>query len=225
MNSIKDLFVRLNEKCVYLILRNWDNILDDRVYESDHSDIDILCEDLASFISLTGAKRIHQQKNRNNYLVSIGNNYIRFDVRWPGDGYYPEAWEREMLLSRVLNEMGVYVMSDIDYVYSLSYHALLQKEQISTEYYSKIVSSFNRVLNITQPISAEIIEQQLKSFMLENDYKAEIPIDCGVYLNKPVYFRLPHNCNYQRFISRQFFSLRRYVTHGFNKVVKVFNKK
>ena len=222
--SLKELFAKLNNHCNYLVLRNWDDLFSEDVYEAGHADIDILCVDRASFVELTGARRIHKEKNRDNYIVPIDVKEIRFDVRWVGDGYYPASWEQEMLNSRVMNDAGVFIISEKDYFYSLAYHALLQKKELSVEYANKlntVYDSFNAEHDI---LSADDILQKLSLFLLDNNWAAEIPMDPGVFLNMQVFRDLPHNKTISRILSRKAFRMKAMLSRQIRRITNRIKK-
>lgn len=176
--SLRDFFEDLNGHCVYVILRNWDSLKDESPYMSGHEDIDLLCSSLEAFMKYTKAKPIHNLSSRNNYLISIGEKQVRFDVRYIGDGYYDEKWERDMLESRKLED-AFYVLSDKQLSYSLAYHALVQKPQLSKEY-KKIVSA---LLNVKDEKESTILDI-VKNYCIQNKYVATIPHDPGVFFNR-----------------------------------------
>lgn len=182
MNSIRDFFDFINKECNYVVLRNWDNIFTSSVYVEGHEDIDILCDDLRTFIKVTNAQRVHKNKYKDNFIISIGGNDVRFDIRHVGDGYYPESWEEEMLNNRSLNQEGVYIISQEDYVYSLSYHALFQKNKVSSDYLNKLKTAF---LSFNQKIitSERELLKELSDYCSNKAYQFEIPTDPGVVIN------------------------------------------
>lgn len=182
--TIRQLFDLLNKNLEYLVLRNWDDLFEEKIYGDGHEDIDVLCRDLNSFKMLTGAKPIFSSRYRNNYIVHIGKLRVRFDVRFVGDGYYPQKWEDLMLKRRVVNGVGIYIPSKEDYFYSLAYHALLQKPIFSDEYLKKVVEAYNVSKNHVKNIDAKEIRTLLSKFCAQNSYSVEIPSDPGVYLNK-----------------------------------------
>lgn len=182
-SELKNLFNTLNKECKYLILRNWDNIFDENIYGTGHEDIDILCEDKNTFVKITGAKSVHKNKYRDNFLVQCGSLKVRFDVRWIGDGYYPAEWEKAMLENRILNSIGVYIMNNEDYCFSLSYHAVLQKPYLSVEYLQKINDAYNVNSKETIKMDEQDIVSKLKQFLAEHDYNYIIPSDPAVYIN------------------------------------------
>ncbi len=204
INSIKELFTELNNNSNYLILRNWENIFDQDIYVNGHEDIDILCENKNDIQKLIGAKRMHFNKHRDNYLVPVGNLNVRFDIRWLGDGYYPEEWEKQMLKRRVFINPGVFVMCNEDYCFSLAYHALIQKAIFSEEYRLKIENSFSKLVGEPRGFSKEEICSQLDSFLNNNSYKIVIPEDPGVYMNwasaKKFSYYFSNRLRFRRFV-------------------------
>lgn len=181
--SIKHFFDHLNKEIEYLVLRNWDDLYEEKIYGDSHEDIDILCRDLKSFIRLTDAKPVFRSKYRNNYIVRIGIFEIRFDVRYVGDGYYPQKWEDEMLKRRKINNLGFYIPSDEDYFFSLAYHALLQKPFFSEEYLKKTSDAYNVSRIKKKRLNINEIRELVSDFCFRNNYRVEIPSDPGVYLN------------------------------------------
>lgn len=202
-NQLKDLFNHLNNNCRYLVLRNWDNLLDESIYGQGHEDIDVLCEDLGEFIKITGAKRVHSEKDRDNYVVPFEGMNVRFDVRWVGDGYYPEGMERAMLNNRRMNEQSVFIPSIVDYYYSLAYHALLQKPSVSEEYLEKL-NQVRQILTQTRAsIEQSAISIELCDFLKKNEWKFEYPNDPGVYVNYSGIKVFPVKRNLRRIVKRK----------------------
>lgn len=180
-NSIKEFFIYLNENCKYLVLRNWDDVFNEKVYGDTHEDIDILCEDIESFKKLTNAHNLHKRIDRDNYVVTIGDMIVRFDVRHIGDEYYPKEWQQMMLERR--NKSGdIFVPEKEDYLYSLIYHALLQKRSMSDEYRFKIFNLLDEeVLDRTN--TERYLLDKLKVFIKNHGYVVNIPTDPGVFVN------------------------------------------
>lgn len=220
MNSplIRDLFEDLNNTCNYIVLRNWDNLYDDSIYGPYHEDIDILCDDLERFIINTGARRIHKEKDRDNFIVKIGDLDIRFDVRWIGDGYYPTEWERKMLENRILNENNVFIMSPEDYFYSLSYHALVQKPFLSPEYIQKLNESYASMNNSFEtPLDEEKIKTLLNNYLKEKGYSVVLARDPGVFFNEKVASNMSVHIDKVRYCRRKLFILKSRAQFVFRK--------
>lgn len=221
---MKEFFDYLNENCNYLVLRNWDDLLDEDMYGTGHEDIDILCDDLESFLHTTGAVRIHKENYRDNFIVPIGEDKVRLDIRWIGDGYYPTEWERKMLERRTLNQQGIFILCSEDYFYSLAYHALLQKPQLSSEYLTKLNTAYYLLNHTHAALSAKDILLILNSFLLDNDYVIEITNDPGVYINKKITCRLPRRVNGKRNLRRFCFEMKNRVVYYINRLKSKLRK-
>lgn len=189
---MRSLFELLNNECNYLILRNWDDLFNNVLYGNGHEDIDILCDNLSSFIKLTKAQRIHSNETRDNFIVCWGDKRIRFDVRWVGDGYYPAEWADSMLKKKMCNEMGVFVPCQEDYCYSLMYHALFQKKSFSSEYLKKIQQSYGTFNEKVRLRDEKEVLKLLIAYLNCHSYKYVIPSDPAVYINWKYVIKSPH---------------------------------
>lgn len=190
---MKSLFDLLNSESNYLILRNWDDVFNENIYGDGHEDIDILCDNLDDFVKLTRAKRVHDNLFRDNFIVEWNNKRIRFDVRWVGDNYYPPEWAESMLKNRVYNDMGVYIPNQVDYCYSLMYHALFQKRALSSEYLTKVQNTYSTLCDKGCPKDETEVLDVLKVFMKNHLYEYVIPRDPAVYVNWKLVKQAPHD--------------------------------
>lgn len=180
--DLKSLFEKLNEECNYLILRNYENMDQEDFFCDGHEDIDILCDDCDQFIKAAKAVRMYGEDI--HLYVVVDNEKICVDLRCVGDDYYDANWQKDMLKARTLvtTNMGSwYVMSDEDYYYSLTYHAFLQKKEVSPDYYPKLQS-------LAEKIGIKISESNMHianliSFMQEKQYYFPYPSDISVPLN------------------------------------------
>lgn len=204
--ELRYIFDKLNEGCPYIVLRNWENVLNDEAYINTEEDIDILCQDKEYVINLLGASRIHKNKKRDNFFVPVGSKRVRLDIRWIGDGYYPKNWEIKMLENRQKSTVGVYIPNREDHLFSLLYHALLQKPSLSDKYYIAI-NNLYRIFK--QGLLQEMSEQELLSllynYLQSKSYKPTIPHDPGVILNpnniRPPYMALRRHVLLLRYCS------------------------
>lgn len=170
-NSLDEFFTCLNEKACYVILRNFEN-LDSDVLLLKHPDIDILCSDRAFLLSIS---RSFPRGNNNDYIhrfIFVKNKKIDVDIRCIGDGYYDTYWEKNILLDRVFYNGKFYIPSKQNYFYSLLYHVLIQKNEISNDYVQKL-GELARDLNILNNTFLNI--PTLQSFMREKKYKFTYP--------------------------------------------------
>lgn len=132
--SIKEVVELLNKEHVkYVILRNYQNLLDDLIYEGGHEDIDFLVENTSEVVGLLNAIPNKNKEDGTHYHIFVKGNRVNLDLRHIGDGYYCEEWQKNMINTRVVHN-GFFVMNNENYYYSLCYHAILQKKNLSSEY-------------------------------------------------------------------------------------------
>lgn len=143
MNTLKEVFDVLNEKCNYLVLRNWDE------FEKDKGDIDLLTDDKDKLVEILGLKKVFPEDYRVHYSLMVGEKEYRFDVRYIGDDYYPKEFEERLLKSKVLHENGFYVPIKKDYFLALLYHALIHKQQVKPAYACELTSYYKELPKIT----------------------------------------------------------------------------
>ncbi len=202
------MFEELNCSADYLILRNWEDIYNESLYGAGKEDIDILCRSKKDFIEQTGAKPIHNCKHRDNYYVNYGPLKIRFDIRWVGDNYYPREWEEHMLRNKELSSLGVYVASLEDYCYSLAYHSVFQKKNISEKYLKNINIAFGELTGENRNMDDVLIFEELNKFMQKHRYNFVIPQDPAVYINWENVKQSMHSFELRYGIRRLFFNLK-----------------
>lgn len=180
-NAIRKFLAFLNDNCEYVILRNWSELLDEDIISS-HKDIDILTSNKDVFIEKTQAKPVYDNNHRNNYTVVFDGESIRVDIRYIGDGYFPAELERELLANKVLYNGMFYIPSSEPYFYSLAYHAVLQKRQLSEEYTEKLSCVYRELYCIDTTLSETDLLHILRRYLKGKNMKIEIPADPCVRL-------------------------------------------
>ena len=171
-DDIREVFGILNANQVdYLVLRNYENMLQPELFVGEHADVDMLCADSQEVVKLLGA--LTNRKNNDGhvgdgihyYLIVNGQN-VSFDLRQVGDGYYCEKWEAELLQRRQIHEC-FYVMDKVDYFYTLAYHAILQKRSFTEEYR-------DRLLEMAQECGVDVMKNDARGFLdLVENYMRE----------------------------------------------------
>ena len=179
-SNLYEFFEFLNKNFDYVVLRNWEQYPSEKIL-NEEDDIDILCYDKMELVNAIGGVPLYHRFNRCNYRVKIGNDNIRMDIRYIGDGYYCKRWEERLLERRVLSENSFYVLNNEDYFYSLLYHVLVQKPELSPAYYEKLktMSDDERRFH-----SEEELLLMLHDYMEEYNFYVEYPSDCAVFLNR-----------------------------------------
>ena len=173
---IEDLFITLNEAGVkYLVLRNYENLLEPEIYVDGHGDIDMLCSNSHEIVNLIDARPLTPDKSGMrgdgiHYGIEVDGKPVKLDLRHVGDGYYCTKWEQDMLERRE-KHVCFYVMTENDYFYSLVYHAVLQKRSLSDEYSARLWEmSKNCGLDVSAPSEKEYL-RLLQNYMRNNGYR------------------------------------------------------
>ena len=121
--SLELLFYVLNATITYVVLRNFE-VLPQEYNVGAHGDIDLLVSDYNEVCLITNGRKVFKTNYRVHHAISINGNEVLFDFRSYGDNYYDIKWQKQILLGRKLHENGFYRPDNVDYFYSLLYHAL-----------------------------------------------------------------------------------------------------
>lgn len=181
--NVQQVIDKLNADGInYLILRNYECLLDDKIYVGGHEDIDILCETAASIVSSVGAISNRKREDNTHYHIFVGGNRVYLDLRSIGDGYYCEEWQREMLRNKKVHN-GFYVMSEEDYYYSLIYHAIFQKKTFTEEYRLRLLEMSKNLGNRMTVYDRKHFIEDLCVYMKRHSYKFVYAEDPSIPLN------------------------------------------
>lgn len=173
--SLEEVFYVLNETINYVVLRNFEQ-LPEQYTVGTHGDIDFLCENYYNMKKILNAKEESDLKSRvRNHLVISGEK-VFFDLRYIGDDYYCNQWEKVILNNRVKNN-SFFVPNEEDLKYTLLYHALIHKKRISSDYIEKFKVYFNTE-------SVTFLRDILKEYMNEKKYYFTNPNDISVFFNE-----------------------------------------
>ncbi len=127
MKNLTEFFSTLhNVDFPYVVLRNWEN-LPYSVETGDHSDLDLLVYDLQHFLEIFPDARSVFPSPRVRFKFSIGDTHLYMDLRFVGDGYYPQDFEEAILETREWNDNGFFTPNPIHHRVALSYHAVHHK--------------------------------------------------------------------------------------------------
>lgn len=168
----------------YLVLRNYENLLEPEMYLDGHGDIDLLCEDSSLLSEAVGAipnppKSSTLEDDKVHYKIFIDSQSVSLDLRQVGDGYYCENWERDLLDRRVKKDC-FYVMNEEDYFYTLIYHAILQKRSFSEEYRLRLIEMSKKLgLNLDVYNEQEFV-RILEDYIRVKGYVFSYSNDCMV---------------------------------------------
>jgi hypothetical protein len=130
MQDLKTFFEYLNDVSFpYVVLRNFDN-LPHNVQLGVHSDLDLLVYDLDHFKEIFPEAKAEHPFPRVRFLLPMSAGNIYMDLRYVGDGYYPEDFEREILNNREKHPNGFFTPDPVRFRIALAYHAVHHKAHI-----------------------------------------------------------------------------------------------
>jgi len=193
-NSFEELFKILNLSVNYVILRNFLNL--EEQLNVEHPDVDLLIENKKLVIDLLNAKPTTNKPYRTQYNVLIKKRKINFDLRYVGDNYYDSNWEIDILNTKKVYGY-LFIPNDEMLLYSLIYHSLIHKENISLDYINTFKELFTKQ-NIQYKMS-DFVEGSLLtillSYMKYKNYNIVEPYDLTVgfnnnILSKKIYIRI-----------------------------------
>lgn len=182
--TLKQVFDVLNISGVkYVVMRNFEKMPDKVMVDPRHTDVDLLVDDYYA------AKRVLDGDSpelmwgvsyENGYYriantVSIGGKGINFDIRHVGDNYLDKQWQQDILERSVVFHSGIRVPSEEDHLYSLIYHAIIQKPKISKSYVEVMAALGN--FPHSKAKDKTFLREKLDSFMDRYGYKMVQPQD------------------------------------------------
>ena len=194
-NSIKELLYVLNSTSKYVILRNFENF-PDQVEYGKHSDIDMLCDSYQTTQLILNGQPTTSTRSRVQNTLRIADDYINIDIRFIGDGYLDKKWETDILNFRLIDNKQFYRPNETFYLFSLIYHALIQKGTISQDYIDRVKDLSERILSFPIILSDERMAlSALESYMQSQGYKFVEPSDKSVAFN---YFKVGASASLNR---------------------------
>eukprot|EP00579_Thalassiosira_antarctica_P003112 CAMPEP_0201905188 /NCGR_PEP_ID=MMETSP0902-20130614/56382_1 /ASSEMBLY_ACC=CAM_ASM_000551 /TAXON_ID=420261 /ORGANISM="Thalassiosira antarctica, Strain CCMP982" /LENGTH=205 /DNA_ID=CAMNT_0048439295 /DNA_START=792 /DNA_END=1406 /DNA_ORIENTATION=- len=171
-DTLRRVFDVLNfSESKYVVLRNFEKMPDNVAVDSNHLDVDLLVDDYYEvkrildgdspqhFWSVSYENGEHRVVN----TVSIGGHGVNFDVRHVGDNYLDKQWQQDILKRRFSSRTGIYIPSEEDHLFSIIYHAIIQKKVISDTY----VKVMTKIGNFTAAQARDkiFLRGELDSFM------------------------------------------------------------
>jgi len=181
IENVQDIFKILNVSMEYVVQRNFHEIF----YRSDihHGDIDLLVKDSEAASILLDAAPATEDPTRKLFSISTGSDQILFDIRDCDENYYPPKWTDDILKRRTLSDCGTYYLPSVeDYIYTLAYHAVFHKFQLSSDYLKQIVETSEKYTDLPLTNWNNILSS-LKRFLQKNKYDVSVPKDKTVKLN------------------------------------------
>ena len=172
--SIKEMeLYELLDNINYIVLRGFEKINEQIPVYPD--DIDILTDDYDKAHNLLLPYLITVDNPNVGHIIQLGDIKTKIDIRVIGDNYYDQQWETSMLKNKVLHG-NYYVMDEYNYKYSILYHCIYHKKQISDKY-------LQIVNNLFQTTAHNEIINILGKYMKQNNYEVLKPkdVNCGFF--------------------------------------------
>ena len=175
----------------YVVLRNFEKMPDKVKIDPHHLDVDLLVSDYYEAKRLldgdcppsTWSTSYENGHYRVVNKVLIDGKQVDFDLRHVGDSYLDKQWQLDILKRRVKLSVGIYVPSKEDHLYSIIYHAIVQKPKIS-ETYVKVMTSLGNFTD-AQARDKKFLRDKLARFMEKYSYQMVKPHDKTVgYITK-----------------------------------------
>ena len=181
-DTLDDIWRTLSGDVDYVVLRNFETLEDE--LNKEHPDIDLLTTDKNKLIRILGLKKAQSQKYRAQYFCYISGRRVNFDLRVPGDGYYPSGWSFDLINNKIKFGL-INVVNNKDYFWSLMYHALFHKRSISFDYLERL---HKLALKVEPDIANEMWDREfltnrLMKHVLSNGWIPSEPDDHTVYYN------------------------------------------
>ena len=109
------------------------------IKDTNPIDVDLLVSDyylVKTILYGTSAtyNRCEDGENRILNYVTINNKKVLFDFRSVGDKYYDKKLQQDMLDTRIKHKNDFYIPNKEMYLYSLIYHVIIHKPNISLTY-------------------------------------------------------------------------------------------
>ena len=160
----------------YVVMGNYDILFTESVTEQGHPNIDILCADPHRIAGYLGATP--RMGNPAHYSIFIDNRRVGLTLRTPTDGFFCEAWARDMLTRRRMLK-NIFVLNRIDQFYSHLYSALLQCPDFEQQRAS-IADGIRLRGYDAENVSINVLILELEAFMRCNGYRFCFPTDSSV---------------------------------------------
>jgi len=221
-DSLEQFFTILNQSLDYVVLRNFEE-LPNNFKIGFKGDIDILAEDKNEIELISNAKKISPQNFGRRFRILVNNEKIHLDLRYVGDGYLDEEWQKSILDKRI-SRSGIFVPNEKNYFYSYLYHCLIQKKSISEIHarkISKLGKNIAKNIDIVKDNNKENFREELEQFLKKENFSYSQPIDNSVFfdnefvnqsnkikITKKEGIREQNTSSYIRLIQNSFFILR-----------------
>lgn len=182
--SLEQVFTILNQSLDYVVLRNFEE-LPTKYNKGFEGDIDILAEDKNEIELITNAEKISPEKFGRRFKILIKNEKVHLDLRYVGDGYLDEEWEKLILKEKIIKNK-ISVPNNKNYFYSLLYHYLIQKKSLSKIHLMKLHrlgKNIDKNIEFNKIDNKEQLRENLEKFLTKKNFSYVTPIDNSVFFD------------------------------------------
>ena len=168
--SVRELFAAVRTE-KYVVLRNFEN-LEEEITSGPHPDIDFLCADPDKLKEALHLQPRGKVRDGIHYKAAVGGKEVAVDLRHIGDGYLDKKWEYHILKNRKVFDRMCFIPEETDHMYSLLYHALIQKRAVSDDYCEILSAFFGSAFSDGSRQERLAV---LETFMKQNGYSYTYP--------------------------------------------------
>ncbi|WP_139315844.1 hypothetical protein, partial [Cellulosimicrobium sp. CUA-896] len=182
--DLDELAALLRRAGEYVVLRNFEGLPG---VLADDPEIDVLARDQTDFAALLGARPLDHDGTGARFGTTVGGAPVAFDVRWVGDGYLDVRWQDDLLRRRTWTPEGLAVPRADDHLFSLLYHAKVQKPAVKPAYVPRL-GALARDLDLPAALADDITTDDvaarvLDGFLSGHGYTVPRTADRGVHRN------------------------------------------
>ncbi|MHA7133390.1 hypothetical protein [Oerskovia turbata] len=182
--SLDQVFRTLRRTSRYVVLRNFEE-LPGKVEED--REIDVLCDDQTDLAAVLNATEVYPGPEGAAFRTTVAGEEVLFDIRHVGDGYLDTTWQREILGRREWHESLIAVPRHDDHLFSLLYHAKVQKPSVKPAYAPRLTTLALEV-GLPEPIARALTDDavaasQLDGYLAGHGFTVPLPHDPAVHRN------------------------------------------
>jgi hypothetical protein len=182
--SLDQVFRTLRRTSRYVVLRNFEDL--PGALEEDR-EIDVLCDDQTDLAAVLNATEVYPGPEGAAFRTLVAGEEVFFDIRHVGDGYLDTTWQRELLGRREWHEDAVAVPRHDDHLFSLLYHAKVQKPSVKPAYAPRLTTLALEV-GLPEPIARSLTDDavaasQLDGYLAGHGFTVPLPVDPAVHRN------------------------------------------
>ncbi|MBN0042177.1 hypothetical protein JN535_18635 [Cellulosimicrobium cellulans] len=182
--DLTELFGVLRLTSEYVVLRNAEDL--PGALEDDR-EIDLLARDRTDLAAVAGARPLDPGGDGVQHGCLVGGEQVVLDVREVGDGYLDRRWQDDLLRRRTWHAGCVAVPRVDDHLFSLLYHAKVQKPAVKPVYEPRL-RALSRAVGLPDDVAARITDDEvaaavLDGFLSAHGYGLPRSDDPGVHRN------------------------------------------